>query len=213
MDGTELHWLPRNPLWAEQLAALTTNSPWAAFVALANARVSALETVRLDHKRAALLQGPAALATKPVRLAVLAASTVDHLLPALRVGGMRRSIWVETYTPDYAQYAQELAQPGSGLHAFRPDAVLFALDAHHLMQGIEVGQSEAQVRQRLTALLDSLAGHWDTARRAFGCQVMQNVPLPVFAPLLGANDHRLPGSRAAALRRFGNMLRDRADAA
>ncbi|MFL5335382.1 MAG: methoxymalonyl-ACP biosynthesis protein FkbH, partial [Geminicoccaceae bacterium] len=128
MHGTELHWLPRNPLWAEQLIALTTDSAWDAFVALANARISALETVRLDRKRAALLpQAPAGLPTKPVRLAVLAASTVDHLLPALRVGGLRRGIWVETYTPDYAQYAQELIHSGSGLHAFRPDAVLFAL--------------------------------------------------------------------------------------
>src|SRR3954447_11559282 len=151
MHGTDLHWLPADPKWADHLAALPRDGGWDALVRLANARISALETVRLDRKRAALLpQAPAGLPTKPVRLAVLAASTVDHLLPALRVGGLRRGIWVETYTPDYAQYAQELIHSGSGLHAFRPDAVLFALDAHHLIQGIEVGQSAPQVGQRLT---------------------------------------------------------------
>ncbi len=214
MDGTELHWLPKVPSWSEHLAALPPDAGWEALCALANARLSAIETLRLDRKRGTILRSPPAkLATKPVRLAVLGASTLDHLLPAIRVGGMRRGIWIETYTPDYAQYAQELIDAGSGLHQFRPDTVLFALDAHHLMQGVEAGQAVATVQQRLQSVLDGLAAQWDAARRAFGCQVIQTVPLPVFAPLLGSNDHRLPWSHAAALRRFSAMLRDRADAA
>ena len=102
MLGTELHWLPSNPKWAEQFAALPADAGWDALVPLANARLSALETMRLDRKRAALLRkAPSGLGTKPVRLAVLAASTVDHILPAIRVAGLRRNIWIETYTPDY----------------------------------------------------------------------------------------------------------------
>ncbi|GAC1340901.1 MAG: HAD-IIIC family phosphatase [Acetobacteraceae bacterium] len=214
MHGTDLHWLPHRADWTEALAGLADDAGWDALCTLANARLSALETVRLDRKRARLLPAaPAELTTKPVRLAVMAASTIDHVLPAIRVGGLRRGIWIETYTPDYAQYAQELMDPGSGLHRFRPDTVLFALDAHHLMQGIEAGQSAADVTRRLTHALDGLAGQWDTARGQFGAQIVQNVPLPVFAPLLGANDHRLPWSRATALRQFGILLRARADAA
>ena len=127
--------------------------------------------------------------------------------------GMRRGIWIDTYTPDYGQYAQELMNPGSGLHQFRPDTVLFALDAHHLMQGVEAGQ-----RRRFRAA--SARGRAGRSRRSVGrgpagflLPVIQTVPLPVFAPLLGNNDHRLPWSRAAALRRFSAMLRERADAA
>ncbi len=209
MHGTDLYWLPLQPAWAERLAAA---AGWDDLCALANARLSALETVRLDRRRAKLLPAvPAGLATKPVRLAVLAAATVDHLLPAIRVAGLRRGIWIEIYTPDYGQYAQELMNTGSGLHGFRPDAVLLALDAHHLLQGIEAGQPAAEVNRRLVAVLDGLTAQWDAARRHFGCQVVQTVPLPVFAPLLGNNDHRLPWSRAAALRRFSAMLRERAD--
>jgi FkbH-like protein len=214
MHGTELNWLPQNPRWAEQLSALTPEAGWEALVGLSKARLSALQTVQLDRKRARVLaEAPAGLSTKPVRLAVLAASTVDHLLPAIRVGGMRRGIWVETYTPDYGQYAQELMDAGAGLHRFRPDMVLFALDAHHLMQGVEVSQSADEVTSHLRRLLDRLEAQWETARRGFGAHVIQNVPLPVFAKLLGNNEHRLPGSRAAALRQFGTMLRERADGA
>ena len=213
MHGTELHWLPRDSAWAASLAALQPRAGWEAFRALANTRLSALETVRLDRRRAALLsEPPPGLATRPVRLAVLAASTVDHLLPAIRVAGLRRGLWVETYTPDYGQYAQELLTEGSGLDRFHPDTVLFALDAHHLMQGVEPGMSATAIERQIRDLLDQLSGQWDAARRRFGCHVLQNVPLPVFAPLLGNNEHRLPWSRAAALRRFGAALRERADA-
>ena len=210
MHATELHWLPQNPHWGEQLSALTAESGWDLLVGLARSRLSAVQTVQLDRRRARVMPtAPAGLATKSVRLAVLAASTVEHLLAAIRVGAMRRGIWVDIYTPDYGQYAQELMDEGSGLHRFRPDTVLFALDAHHLMQGVEVGQDFGST---VDGLWDRLARQWQAARRHFGAHVIQNVPLPVFAPLLGANEHRLPGSRAAALRRFGAMLRERADA-
>ena len=219
MHGIDLHWLPNNSRWAEQLtsAAGSGASPaaaWDAFVALARNRLSSLQTMQLDRRRArAFPAPPTALANQPVRMAVLAASTVEHLLPAIRVAGLRRSIWIETYTPDYGQYHQELINPGSGLHRFRPTSVLFALDAHHLMQSIELGATAEAVTNALQALLDRLERQWDIARRDFAAHVLQNVPLPVFLPLLGSNEHRLAGSRLAALRQFGTMLRARADSA
>ena len=76
------------------------------------------------------------LATKPVRLAVLGSSTLTHLLPAIRVAGLRRDIWIDTYENDYGQYWQELSEPDSALHEFRPTAVLLALDAHDLTAGV-----------------------------------------------------------------------------
>ena len=213
MQRTELHWLPQLPSWMETLAGLSPGDPaqtWRALVALANVRLGALETMRLDHRRAKLLaDAPPDLATKPVRLAVLASSTVDHLLAAIRVAGLRRGIWIETYTPEYGQYAQDLMDPASALHRFRPDVVLFALDSHHLVQGLDPG---ADVGGWLARRLGTLVKQWVRAQQDFGCQVIQNVPLPVFTPLLGGNEHRLPWSRAAALRRLGAMLRDRADA-
>ena len=214
MHGIDLFWLPQIDRWAAHLAALTPDSGWDSWAGLAKARLSALQTMQLDRRRAkAMVSPPSKLATKPVRLAVLAASTIEHLLPAIRVGGLRRGLWIETYTPDYGQYAQELMHADSGLHRFRPDTVLFALDAHHLMQGIEVGYSASDVASILTKLLDRLASQWESVRREFAGHVIQNVPLPVFAPLLGNNEHRLPGSRLAALRQFSALLRTRADAA
>ena len=84
-----------------------------------------------------------------MRLAVLASSTADHLLPGLRVGALRRGLWLDTYICDYGQYSRELMDRGSALHAYRPDAVLFALDAHHLLAGLDPAEDADAVERKL----------------------------------------------------------------
>ena len=219
MHGIDLHWLPNDPRWAEQLAAVASADTiesvvWSQVVALARNRLSALQTIQLDRKRAKLLpSAPPQLSGSAVRFAILGSSTVDHLAAGIRVGGLRRSIWIETYTPGYGQYAQELLDPNSGLHGFAPNTVLFALDGHHLLQGVTSTATSEMVSATLSGVIDRLEAQWLTARRKFSAHIIQNVPLPVFLPLLGGNEHRLPGSHLTALRQFSALLRGRADAA
>jgi FkbH-like protein len=214
MHGPELHWLPRQATWSQALAACAPGAEaWTNMCALARARIDALETRTLDRKRRQLVaDAPANLVSPPIRLAVLASSTVDHLLPAIRVGGLRRDLWIDIHTPDYGQYTQALMDPASELHAFRPTAVLFALDAHHLLAGIEPGGDAAAVEQRIARIGEDLAAQWARARQAFQCQVIQQTVLPLFPPLLGANEHRLPGSPYWAVQQLNETLRQLADA-
>ncbi len=121
---TELHWLPAIPDWRQRLRALPGDpaTAWDNAVALANARLNFVLTNALDETiRRVLPAGPETLATKKVRLAVLGSSTLTHLLPAIRVAGLRRGIWIDTYENDYGQYLQELSDTDSALHAFQPD--------------------------------------------------------------------------------------------
>jgi len=213
MRGPELHWLPRQATWSQALASASTGpEAWPALCALARSRIDALETRTLDRKRQRLMaEPPAALISPPIRLAVLASSTVDHLLPGIRVGGMRCDLWIDIHTPPYGQYAQSLMDEASPLHAYRPDAVLFALDAHHLLAGIEPGGDAAEVERRLTAIGENLAAQWARARQAFRCQVIQQTLPPVFEPLIGSNEHRLPGSPYWAVQQLNAKLRTLAD--
>ncbi len=214
MRGAELHWLPRQSTWSRALASAEPGiNAWPNLCGLARARIDALETRSLDRRRQALVtEAPATAAAPPIRLAVLASSTVDHLLPAIRVGGLRRDLWIETHTPDYGQYTQALMDPASSLHAFRPTAVLFSLDSHHLLAGIEPGGDADAADRRLTQIAEDLAAQWARARQAFRCQVIQQTLLPVFDPLFGNNEHRLPGSPYWAVQQLNAMLRKLADA-
>ncbi len=218
MHRIGLYWLPKTSLFQLPQAEEAGSDPaalWSALCGVANTRLDAIGTMRLDRRRAKLMpEAPAKLATKPVRLAVLASSTVDHLLPALRVGGLRRGLWVDIYTPHYGQYAQDLMDPASGLYQFKPTAVLFAMDSHHLTQGIpQGGEIGGDVAAWAEQVVGRLASQWAAAKQAWGCQVIQHAPLPIFLAIAGENEHRLPWSRSAALRRLAALLRERADEA
>ena len=73
-----------------------------------------------------------------MRLAVLGSATVSHLLPAIRIAGLRRGIWIDIYEGHYGAYRQDILDPKSGLHAFRPDEILLILDANHATGGLDV---------------------------------------------------------------------------
>ncbi len=214
---TALHWLPPAPAdWRVRVRSLTGDPDlaWAEAMALANANLSFVLTNALDHAvRRALTAPPPGLATKPVRLALLGSATMEHLLPAIRVAGLRRGLWIDIYENEYGQYLQELSDSTSALHDFAPTAILVALDAHHLAAATNAALDKSSA----DAALDETTAHirevWRLARDAFRCPIIQQTALPLHALLLGANEHRLPGSRASFITRLNAALRPMADAA
>ncbi len=209
-DGRDLYWLPTAPDFSVRLKQIDHDrGSWDELVGLANTRIDFVRTLRLDRSLRALFAAPPqGLATAPVRLAVLGSSTVGHLLPAIRIGALRRGIWLTTYEPDYGQYLQELSEPGSGLRRFSPNAVLFVMDAAHLLRGVHPTQDPAAAQDETAA---HLVHCWNLARKEFRCPILQQTVLPVFPALLGGNEHRLPGSRHAMVNRLNSRLRGLAD--
>jgi FkbH-like protein len=207
---TDLHWLPTIPDWRQRLRGLggDPSHAWDSLVALANARLNFVLTNALDETvRRLFPTGPETLATKKVRLAVLGSSTLTHLLPAIRVAGLRRGIRIDTYENDYGQYLQELSEPDSALHDFQPTAVLLALDAYHMTAGVTAGMDAGNAEAALEEMKGRIAEAWRLARDAFRCPIIQQAILPVHLPLLGNNEHRLPGSRAWFVTRLNQAIR------
>ena len=177
-------------------------------MALANARINFVLTNALDETlRRHVTSPPAGLGTKPVRLAVLGSSTLTHLLPAIRVAGLRRGIWVETYENDFGQYLQELSDPGSALAEFRPTAILLALDSHDLTAGVTAAMDQEHADAALSQVLERICATWRLARENFRVPLLHQAALPVHPPVLGNNEHRLAGSRAAFLTRLNARVR------
>jgi FkbH-like protein len=212
VSETGLSWLPAVPEdWGARLRALTASATpaddWRALVSLAQVRLGLSETTRLDRKITAVMGNapPEGIGTRPVRLALLSSCTVDHLVPALRVGALRRGLWLDVYVADFGQYAQELDNPASALHAFRPDVVLFSFDAHHLTAGLMPGMenAEAVIAERL----EHVRRQWARARGTVNATVIQQTILPTLPGLVGNNEYRMAGSRAAAVDRLNAGFR------
>ncbi|SDA28544.1 HAD family hydrolase [Sphingomonas sp. NFR15] len=139
----------------------------------------------------------------PLRLAVLGASTLDHLLPALRAVGARHGFLIDCYLAPYGQYLREIADPASALHAFAPEVVLFALDATHLV-GEQISDAPDAA---LDATMERLRAAWRGVIAGFGAQVIQQTVLPRMLPLMGSNEHALPGSPARMAAALNARLR------
>ena len=178
----QLSWLPEARNWTAKLAPLGSLAPaeqWNTLISLANQRIDFVQTGRLDRALQRLFgdSPPFPLHTKPLKLAILATSTVSHLVPGIRVGALRRGLWLKVYEGPYGQQWQELADTSSGLHRFAPDVVLLAFDAIHL-----VGAEGSTVE----SALELMCALWRRLRDCLGCTVIQQAVIPVFPLNFGA---------------------------
>jgi len=200
-------WLPEEPDWAMRLEQARKLEPVAAlkvFAQLAKSRIDFIQTTRLDRAVQQVAKYPEAFAsmTGSIRLAVLGSCTLTHLIAGIRLGALRRGIWIDIYEGPYGMYRQELQDPSSGLHAFKPDVLLLSLDAHHL-----VGTEGASVEHALSDISDC----WKLAKQTLGCTIIQQTILPVFRPILGNNEHRYLQSPLTMVTKLNESLRTLAD--
>jgi FkbH-like protein len=186
----ELSWLPEDAAWDERLEELSGVDPTEHFerlIRLANSRINFVQTGKLDRvaQRLAADGIPAATKLTRIKLALLGTSTVRHLIPGIRVAGLRRGFWVEVFEGDYGQYYQDLNNVESALHRFSPTVVCFAFDARTLYA---LGSGDVETT------LAHVQSVWGIAKTAFACTIIHQTALPIFPELLGSNEHRLPRS-------------------
>lgn len=218
--STALEWLPTNIEWRAHLKALRGSGQpdepsWDKAVAIANLRLDFVGINALDQTvRDVFGKAPRPwITTKPVRLALLGSSTMAHLHAAIRVAGLRRGIWIDTYECNYGQYLQELMASDSPLAEFKPNVVLLALDSHHVTLAADAAGDRAAADAALEEISERLKHCWSLAKTNLGAEVIQQTFAPVYAALMGSNDHRLPGSKAAFIRSLNSSLRTLADEA
>lgn len=197
----ELDWLPGMALPAaelQRLPALPADEAARSLRSLATRRLDLPSLLKLNRALTRILaqHGNQLPGLQPLRLAILSSSTTAHLLPGIRVAGLRRGLALEIHETPYSSYRQELENDQSYLQSFFPQALLFAFDAHHLAA---TGSPEAA--------LDLMRSNWQLAARRFPAQILQQAALPVLPNLLGSHEERLPTSPAAILTTLNEQLR------
>jgi hypothetical protein len=166
-----MHWLPSPADFRQSLKSALeadeTERRLEKLSAVAQLRLGLVETIQVDNalKTVAKETASGSVAGFPrVRLAVLASSTIDHLLPAIRVAGLRRRLLVETYAGSFGQYRQELMDPASALYAFKPEMILFSLASQQTIAGVPIAASTEEARAAVAGTIDDLRGLWRKAR-------------------------------------------------
>jgi FkbH-like protein len=206
-------WLPVAPDFGGDLrAALESPKPLGfleKLASLAQHRLGFLETLQLDR---ALSQWTleAVSGFSVVRLAILASSTVDHLLPAIRVAGLRRRLLIDVRIGAYGQYRQELLSPASFLHQFAPQMVLFSLTAREAASVVQLTTTETEVNAAIARSIGEWRLLWGKARETFNATVIQQNFLNVAEPLFGSYDRFVPGAPARVFAQLNERLSEAA---
>lgn len=216
MTGCDLYWLAPGVSAAEdgsapEDASHSAHLDWSSLVSLARSRMDFVQTNRADRFLTDIFPKFPDQAAPPVKLAICSASTVSHLVPGVRLGCLRRGLWSDIHIGDYGQYFQEIADPNSSFYKFEPNVVLFAFDSSHLLASQDVLEDRVTAKKQVNEVIDKLRRLWDLALSACRGQVIQQTILSTAPPLLGNNEHRLPGSRQSLLALVNNRIREAGD--
>jgi FkbH-like protein len=173
--------------------------------ALAQHRLSFLETIQLDRALgSAGAESPRGFS--PVRLAILASATVDHLLPAIRVSGLRRRLLIDVHIGPYGQYRQQLLDADSPLHRLRPQIVLLSLTAREAIASVPLTATAGEADAVIARSIDELRMLWRKARETYEATVIQQTFLNVADPLFGSYDRLVAGAPAQLIARLNQQL-------
>jgi FkbH-like protein len=152
----------------------------------------------------------ASLGLKPVRVALVATSTIDYLVPLLRLWLALDGFAADVFLAEYDTMTQTVLDPESALYQFRPDVVWLFTGHRDVRTAVSAGSSAAEVEEAVESEVGLLRSLWDAIARTSPAAVIQNnADLPL-ARVFGNLDGVAPWGRTAVLRRFNLRLADSA---
>jgi FkbH-like protein len=211
--ATSMNWLPPPADFRSEFRTIMEESDGAGRLqmlgALSQRRLDFLQTIQVGRAIKRLVTENNT-GCPCLRVAVLASSTVDHLVPAITVAGLRRQLLFDTLIGPYGQYRQTLLDAASPLFQTRPDFVLLSLGARETVSGVPLAASAAEADAVVRHTIDELKSLWETARQTHGATVIQQTFLNVAEPLFGSYDLAVPGTAASVIARLNDSLREAA---
>jgi FkbH-like protein len=173
--------------------------------ALSQHRLGFLEMIQLDRALGKAFP-ESSQGFSSIRLAILASATVDHLVPAIRVCGLRRRLLIDVYVGPYGQYRQQLVDAASPLHQQHPQMVLLSLTAREAIAAVPLTATRAGADTAIRRSIDELRMLWRKARETFSATVIQQTFLNIAEPQFGSYDRLVAGAPAQLIARLNDQL-------
>ncbi len=208
-----LYWLPPVDDFDTALARLRQTpgdtTTFGDVRSLAEKRLDFVQTRRLDRVFEKLADRLPADIPR-LKLAVISSSTVDHLVPGIRMGALRRGLAVDVLVCPFGQWRQQVLDPGSALYGFAPDAVLLSLETAAVMPELPLDAATADVADAVDAAVSDLAGLWAILRDRAHAVVIQQTPWSDEVPLYGHFERLVPASPGAIADRLDKRVAETA---
>ena len=216
-DMDPLHWLPVHPDLGAALSEARRQTSASERLATA-ARLSGFRrdftlTGRIDRlasEEITRIAAPGALTQDglaPVRIAMVASHTVDHLVPSIRVASLSRGLAAAVHVAPYGMYRQALLGGNPALDAFAPELIVLALDANDSPVQVALDAPEGEVDAAVQARVEELRQLWRAARERFSARVVQQTLVCADPPVFGQYEGLVPGAPAAVVERLNAAIR------
>jgi FkbH-like protein len=140
--------------------------------------------------------------TQTQRIAVIGSATTDYLWRAVACGVAREGVLPVIYQAPFGSLVQEVLDPASGLHGFRPDLVVIAVNWRDLAVDLPPTAPQAEVDAALEAKLALFRTLWER----LPAKIIQHLPAPPASGLRGMADRLAPASPANQVRQLNTML-------
>lgn len=213
----DLYWLPENVEFSAELRSAAEisgsfDNALSTFRELATCNLDFIKTGKLDRVSRAVWSDfeEADLGAQRIKVAILASCTVDHLMPGIRVGCLRRGLVADCYVAPYGQFHQEVLDPNSGLRLFAPDVVLLILDSDAALGEMSVTASDQEANDAISERVAEIEHLWKTIQTDIGAVVIQQAILDRSQPLFGSFEFRVPASPVQMITEFNRQLSGRA---
>ena len=162
------NWLPpiENESFREQLKSQAPGH----CIKLSRHNLSFIQQIKLSSW---LLKSPELNFLPKLRIALLSSCTVDHLIPHIRVGCLRRSLLPDFYVAPFNQYRNEILDKQSALYAFNPDFIFLAIDHYEITSRIHIADSVEEINAFVDSYVDDLRTLWKVLKSKLRCQIIQ----------------------------------------
>lgn len=145
---------------------------------------------------------------EPLRLALLASSSMEQFAPILRAWLADAGYAAEIHLAAYDTIETEILDPSSALYAFDPQVVVILPTAESVLSGIPASASAAAVQDSAKAEAARWQGLWAALSARCPAQIVQaTVPPPAVRPL-GNRDGVTPAGAIYRIRLFNLLLGD-----
>ena len=192
--------------WARALADIGQLQQAVQKLRLALAQPVSYPLLARSEKLVKQLRPSVAHWSRQSKIAILGTSTTSLLAPVLEALCLRDGIQAEFYQGLYGAIQQEILDPASGLHSFRPNIVFVSVNWRDL-QLDAVNADETLIVERIVRQQREL---WTRLSEAFGCHVVQaafDFPSEESAGYLSST---MPGGRSRVIERINRQMREEA---
>ncbi|MEI7711604.1 MAG: HAD-IIIC family phosphatase [Rhodospirillales bacterium] len=143
--------------------------------------------------------------TPTQRIAVLGATTIDYLRRAVACGVLREGVFPIVYQAPFGSYVQEVLDPGSALHAFKPELAVIATHWRDLVADMPIGCTAADVDAALESKVALFRSIWGRLT-GVGAKIVQHLAVPPQQRFRGVAERLAPASPANQIRRLNDKL-------